>query len=61
MTPSNKPPRSDDEEIDRVRAARHRISARHGHDPGRLVEHYMAREDPSSPASTGRLKPKGTR
>lgn len=27
--------------IERVRAARRRISARFGHDPARLVAHYM--------------------
>lgn len=27
--------------IDRIRAARHRISERCGNDPAKLVEHYM--------------------
>ena len=38
----------DDEEIARVREARHRISERFGHDPYRLVAHYMEqqKEDP---------------
>lgn len=31
----------EDPVIDRVRAARHRISARFGHDPAKLVAHYM--------------------
>ena len=37
-----------DEEIARVREARHRISERFGHDPYRLVAHYMEqqKEDP---------------
>jgi hypothetical protein len=30
-----------DEEIERIRAARHEISAQFGHDPYRLVAHYM--------------------
>jgi hypothetical protein len=34
----------DDEEITRVRAARHRISERFGHDPYRLVAYYMERQ-----------------
>ena len=34
----------DDEEIARVREARHRISERFGHDPYRLVAHYMERQ-----------------
>jgi hypothetical protein len=29
------------EEIDKIRAVRHRISARCGHDPKRLLEHYQ--------------------
>jgi hypothetical protein len=32
------------EEIARVRAARHRISERFGHDPYRLVAYYMERQ-----------------
>jgi hypothetical protein len=32
------------EEITRVREARHRISERFGHDPYRLVAHYMERQ-----------------
>jgi hypothetical protein len=31
-------------EIERVRDARHRISAKFGHDPYRLVAHYMERQ-----------------
>jgi hypothetical protein len=31
-------------EIERVREARHRISAKFGHDPYRLVAHYMERQ-----------------
>jgi hypothetical protein len=34
----------DDEEIDRIRAARHRISERFGHDPYRLVAYYLERQ-----------------
>jgi hypothetical protein len=34
----------DDEEIARVREVRHRISERFGHDPYRLVAHYMERQ-----------------
>ncbi len=30
-----------DSPIARVRKARHKISEEHGHDPKRLVEHYM--------------------
>jgi hypothetical protein len=30
-----------DEEIARIREVRHRISAQFGHDPYRLVAHYM--------------------
>lgn len=33
--------RHDDPVIDEVRETRRRISARFGHDPARLVEHYM--------------------
>lgn len=34
--------------VDPIREARHQISARFGHDPKRLVEHYMRldQEDP---------------
>jgi len=31
----------DDEEIARIREARHKISEQFGHDPYRLVAHYM--------------------
>jgi hypothetical protein len=34
----------EDEEISQVRAARHRISERFGHDPYRLVAYYMQRQ-----------------
>jgi hypothetical protein len=34
----------DDEEIARVRAVRHRISERFGHDPYRLVAYYIGRQ-----------------
>jgi hypothetical protein len=34
----------DEEEINRVRQARHRISERFGHDPYRLVAHYMKQQ-----------------
>ena len=30
-----------DPTVDRIREARHRISEKFGHDPKRLVEHYM--------------------
>jgi hypothetical protein len=30
-----------EEEIDRIREARHRISEEFGHDPYRMVAHYM--------------------
>ena len=30
--------------IDEVRAIRHRISARHGHDARRLVQYYLERQ-----------------
>ena len=33
-----------DEEIARIREVRHRISERFGHDPYRLVAHYMERQ-----------------
>lgn len=33
-----------EEEIARVRAARHQISERFGHDPYRLVAHYVERQ-----------------
>ena len=35
----------EDEEIARVRAARHRISAQFGHDPYKLVAYYMERQE----------------
>ena len=34
-----------DPAIDEVRAVRHRISARFGHDPERLVAYYMALQE----------------
>ena len=37
-----------DQEIAAVRAARHRISERFGHDPYRLVAHYIERQKASS-------------
>jgi hypothetical protein len=37
-------PDSDDEDIARVREVRHRISERFGHDPYRLVAHYIERQ-----------------
>jgi hypothetical protein len=37
-------PADDDEEIARVRAVRHRISERFGHDPYRLVAHYIGQQ-----------------
>jgi hypothetical protein len=48
-------PDPDDEDIARVREVRHRISERFGHDPYRLVAHYIERqrerEHPSAPAA----------
>jgi len=45
MNPQSEPaPDPDDEEIARVREVRHRISARFGHDPYRLVAHYIERQ-----------------
>jgi hypothetical protein len=42
MNPRPEPtPNPDEEEIARVREARHRISERFGHDPHRLVVHYI--------------------
>jgi hypothetical protein len=38
------PPDPDDEDIARVREVRHRISERFGHDPYRLVAHYIERQ-----------------
>lgn len=40
-----------DDPIDLVRAARHRISERLGHDPARVVEHYLTVQE----AYRGRL------
>jgi len=37
-------PAGDDEEIARIREARHRISERVGHDPYRLVAYYIERQ-----------------
>ena len=37
--------------IDEVRAIRHRISARHGHDARRLVDHYLDRQRAEAPPS----------
>jgi hypothetical protein len=42
--PSDSIIEGDDEEITRVRAVRHRISERFGHDPYRLVAYYMERQ-----------------
>jgi hypothetical protein len=48
-------PDPDDEEIAHVREIRHRISERFGHDPYRLITHYMERQRqrgrPSAPAA----------
>ena len=40
-----------DEPIDEVRETRRRISAKFGHDPQRLVEHYKKLEAESSAAA----------
>ena len=34
-----------DDVIDEIRAIRHRISEQFGHDPARLVAHYMERQE----------------
>ena len=34
-----------DDVIDEIRAIRHRISEQFGHDPERLVAHYMKRQE----------------
>lgn len=45
MNPQNEPFLDDgEEEIAQVRAARHRISERFGHDPYRLVAYLMERQ-----------------
>jgi hypothetical protein len=45
MNPQLEPiPGQDDEEIARIRAVRHRISERFGHDPYRLVAYYIERQ-----------------
>lgn len=44
MSPRTEPISDDDEAITQVRAARHRISERHGHDPYRLVAYYIERQ-----------------
>jgi hypothetical protein len=50
MKPHPEPPLDpDDEEINRVRATRHRISARFGHDPYRLVAHYIELQKAPAP------------
>ena len=36
--------RNDDPAIRRVRAARHEISAEHDHDPKRVVDYYVKRQ-----------------
>jgi hypothetical protein len=65
MTPRTDPIlEADDEEIDRIRASRHRISERFGHDPYRLVAYYMERQKeredrlphPSKPKTITKLK-----
>ena len=42
MTEKN--PKKEDPAIQRVRAARQKISAEHGHDPNRVVAYYMERQ-----------------
>jgi hypothetical protein len=42
--PPEPTPDPEDEEIARVREVRHRISERFGHDPYRLVAHYIERQ-----------------
>ena len=42
-------PTEPDPVIDEIRAIRHRISARFGHDPHRLVSHYLDEQDQHPP------------
>lgn len=44
MSHPTEPILDDDEAITQVRAARQRISERHGHDPYRLVAYYIERQ-----------------
>ena len=45
MSPQTDPIlQEDDEEIDRVRAVRQRISERFGHDPYRLIAYYIEQQ-----------------
>jgi hypothetical protein len=41
---TEKKQKKEDPAIQRVRAARHKISAEHGHDPNRVVAYYMKRQ-----------------
>ncbi len=48
-------PTEPDPVIDEIRAIRHRISARFGHDPHRLVSHYLDEQDRLRPRLIDRL------
>lgn len=54
---TEKKQKKEDPAIHRVRAARHEISAEHGHDPNRVVAYYMkrqqAREETSEASESG--------
>ena len=41
---TEKKQKKEDPAIQRVRAARQKISAEHGHDPNRVVAYYMERQ-----------------
>jgi hypothetical protein len=41
---TEKKQKKEDPAIQRVRAARHKISAEHGHDSNRVVAYYMKRQ-----------------
>jgi len=43
--------------IDEIREVRARISARFGHDPRRLVAHYLKRDRSASPPTASDLSP----
>lgn len=61
--------RRSDPTIDRIRQVRHEISERFGHDPARLVAHYMEldkkfadrllKDENEEPASAATLHPEG--
>jgi hypothetical protein len=47
--------------IDEIREVRHRISERFGHDPERLVRHYMALQERHRDRLIGPPKPAGNK